>query len=281
MRNVQPAYRTKMNQPTPRLLSVVIITLNEAHTIQRCIESVRSVADEIVVADSGSTDGTPELAKSLGAKVLNVEWKGYAATKNEANAKATSPWILSLDADEMLTPELAREIAEAKDSGFPGGAYELRRLPFWGGKPIRHSGWNPDWKLRLFPRDKGEWVGEFVHETFQLSAGSPRPVRFSGLCHHYTMQGVTDHLRVIDKYTTLQAQEMWQRGKRTHIAAVWVKPAWEFFRCYWLKGGFRDGVEGYLVCRLNATTKFAKYAKLLMLQREASRGGGAHGLRRM
>jgi glycosyltransferase involved in cell wall biosynthesis len=244
------------------MLSAVIITLNEERNIERCLRSLQGVADEIVVVDSHSTDGTEAVCQQYGVRFIVADWQGYVATKNWANEQAVFDWILSLDADEELDETLRNSIQREKQAGFPAGAYTLRRAPWWCGHPIRHSGWNPDRKVRLFNRRTARWAGGQVHETLELAPGI-QPVELAGRVPHYTMYTVRDHLRVIDHYTELQVQDLRQQGKGGSLLKVLVNPPWEFFKCYVLKGGFRDGRAGLVVCGLNAYTKFVKYSKLL------------------
>jgi glycosyltransferase involved in cell wall biosynthesis len=244
-------------------LSAVIITLNEERNIERCLASLRGVADEIVVVDSHSTDATAAICAAHGVRFIVANWQGYVQTKNWANQQAAHDWVLSVDADEALDDALRTNILHEKQRGFPYGAYAVRRSPWWCGAWIRHSGWNPDRKVRLFNRTTARWAGGQVHETLQLDAGI-QPTELAGRMPHYTMHTVQDHLRVIDKYTELQVHDMRARGKRGSLLKVLVNPPWEFFKCYVIKGGFRDGRAGLLVCSLNAYTKFVKYAKLLV-----------------
>jgi len=254
-----------------RKLSAVIITLNEERNIGRCLASLHGVADDVVVVDSHSTDGTEALCRAAGARFVVTDWQGYAATKNYANSLAQHDLILSLDADEELSPALRQSLLALKqtlpDAPDPAQPplYELDRLPNYCGRWIRHSGWYPDWKPRLFDRRYTHWVGDFIHETPHTTPAVP-PQRLTGHLHHYTIQSLTEHLAVINKYSDLQAAELRRRGKRAAVWQLLVKPPAEFFISYVLKRGFLDGRMGFIVSSMNALGKFMKYAKRLMLR---------------
>jgi glycosyltransferase involved in cell wall biosynthesis len=253
-------------------LSAVLITLNEEANIERSIRSVLPVADEVLVVDSFSTDATVALAAALGARVVQMEWLGFAETKNRAHALAHHDWIFSLDADEELDPDLIEAVRRFKQGAPPEHHVgQLDRRVFYCGHEIRHSGWAPDRKVRLFHRGYAHWVGAYVHET--LAYGTPRPVvvRLSGKLNHYTVVSLADHLNRIQRYTDLQAQEWFDRGKRTTVFFMLLKPVYEFVRTYVVRGGFRDGIPGLMLCLNQAFAKYLRQAKLLEKQRQASR----------
>lgn len=239
------------------LISATIVTLNEERNIARAIQSL-TCADEVLIVDSGSTDRTREIAAGLGARVIEEPWRGYAAQKNFAACCAAHDWILSLDADEELTPELAREIAALKQDPAPRDGYSFPRLAQYLGGWIRHSGWYPDRKLRLYDRRKGKWVGEYVHESVRVesSVGELR-----GNLLHYTCASVSEHVRTLDRYTTLAAQEVAARGTGVAVTRLTVDPAWTFFRTYFLQRGFLDGRRGLLIAWMAGLYTFLKYAK--------------------
>lgn len=239
-------------------VSVVIVARNEAHQLARCIESVRPLADEILVGDSGSDDGTPELARSLGATVHLLEWKGFAATKNELNSYAKCDYILSLDADEVLDEAMRQALLRLKPE--LTGAYEVERLAFIGATPIRHGGWRPDRKLRLFPRSQARWEGEYVHETLRLDTGLTVR-RLPGLLRHYSFADLHDLVERGNRYSTLAAEGMLARGRSVPFWKLWLTPPWRFFESYVLKGGFRDGFYGLVVAATHALSGWLKYAK--------------------
>ncbi|MEM9986235.1 MAG: glycosyltransferase family 2 protein [Bacteroidota bacterium] len=239
-------------------ITAVIITLNEAINLPRCLNSLRGIVDEFVVYDSGSVDNTPDLAKKNGAKVIQGEWLGYTATKNIANQHASHPYILSIDADEELSPELQKSLSRKKDQLH--GAYQFNRLTGINGQWIRHGGWHPDWKVRLFPKDGGRWVGDYVHEALQIEGHIP-VYSLPGELLHHSYRSWADYWKRIDHYSTLSAKEMVATGRQVNwLRRVWG-PSWVFFRMFWLKGGFRDGHLGWSVAKLSAAHQRLKYLK--------------------
>src|SRR5690349_14169786 len=221
-------------------ISATIITFNEERNVPRVIESLRC-CDEILVLDSGSNDRTVEIATKLGARVEEASWHGYAAQKNIATELATHDWILSLDADESLSEALEAEIWQIKKNGPKFDGYTMPRLAQYLGRWILHSGWYPDRKVRLFDRRKAKWVGDFVHESVKVN-GSVGHLNSNLL--HFTCNSLSEHLRMMDSYTTLAAQELVSRGKAVNCRNILLGPPSTFFRNYILKGGILDGVEG-------------------------------------
>lgn len=242
------------------LISAVIVTLNEERNIARAIRSLACV-DEIVVVDSGSGDRTREIAAQLGARVIEEPWRGYAAQKNFAACSACNDWILSLDADESLTPELAAEIAALNQSGTSFDGYSFPRLAHYLGRWIHHSGWYPDRKVRLYDRRKAKWVGDYVHESVRVE-GKVGELQSNLL--HFTCASLSEHLRTLDRYTTLAAQEVRARGKSVPITRLTLDPAWTFLRSYVLRRGFLDGPQGLAIAWMAALYTFLKYAKALL-----------------
>ena len=238
-------------------ISATIITYNEERSVARVIESLRC-CDEILVLDSGSNDRTAEIATKLGARVVEASWHGYAAQKNIAAELAEHDWILSLDADESLSEALEAEIWQIKKSGPQFAGYTMPRMAQYLGRWILHSGWYPDRKVRLFDRRKAKWVGEFVHES--VTVGGAVGHLESNLLH-FTCDSLSEHLRTLDRYTTLAAQEMVSRGKAVGYSRLLLDPPWTFFRTYVLKLGFLDGVEGLVIAQTAAFYNFVKYAK--------------------
>lgn len=246
-------------------ITAVIITLNEAHNLPRCLAALQGVADEILVGDSGSTDGTPNMATQYGARVVPVQWQGYAATKNYLNSLATQPYILSLDADEVLGDDLRQALLAEKPR--LQGAYTLRRLAYIGQVPIRHGGWYPDVKPRLFPTGQAQWQGDYVHETLEPAHGlQVRPLK--GTLHHYSFASLADFVQRTNKYTTLSAERLVAMGKKGLWWKQHLSPAWRYCSSYWLKGGWRDGYHGYLVARMLAWEAWLKYAKAREMKRK-------------
>jgi glycosyltransferase involved in cell wall biosynthesis len=238
-------------------ISAAIVTLNEERNIARAIGSL-GCADEIIVVDSGSTDRTCEIARGLGARVVEEPWRGYAGQKNFAAGCAAHDWILSLDADEEVTPELAGEIVELKKTTPRADGYDMPRLAQYLGRWIRHSGWYPDRKVRLYNRDRGVWTGDYVHESVRVDG----PVgHLKGDLLHYTCQSIPEHLRTLDRYTTLAAQELVAKKKSVPAWRLALDPGWTFFRTYFIQRGFLDGPQGFTLARMAALYAFRKYSK--------------------
>jgi glycosyltransferase involved in cell wall biosynthesis len=238
-------------------ITATIITFNEERNIARAIESLRC-ADEILIIDSGSTDRTIELAQNLGVRVIEAGWRGYSAQKNWAAEQAAHDWILSLDADEALSEALEAEIWNVRKSDPPFDAYTMPRLARYLGRWILHSGWYPDRKVRLYDRRKAKWVGEFVHESVFVSG---RIGHLDSNILHFTCDSLSEHLRSLDRYTTLAAQEIASRKVKVSLGRMVVDPAWTFFRTYVLQRGFLDGLEGLTIAYMAAFYTFLKYSK--------------------
>lgn len=250
-------------------ISAAIITLNEERNLPRALASLVGVVDEIVVVDSGSTDGTQAIAEAAGARFIPHSWEGYARQKNFAAAKAAHDWVLSLDADEALTPELRGEL-EALRSTTPGSiaGYTMPRLAHYCGRWIRHSGWYPDRKVRLYDRRRARWTGEYVHESVHVDGTSGSAVAaLKGDLLHYTCDTLEQHRRTVDRYTSLAAQEAQARGKRGALLGMLVLPPWKFVETYLFRAGFLDGAAGLTIARMAAYYVYLKYAKLRQLQR--------------
>jgi len=246
-------------------ISAVIITQNEERNIARCIDSLAGIADEVVVVDSGSTDRTEALCADRGARFVHHPWEGFSLQKNYAMGLASGDWVLSIDADEALSPQLRESLLALKREGpRPGTAYSVCRLSNYCGSWIRHSGWYPDEKVRLWPRGVCRWEG-VVHEGLVFLKPIER-VRLRGDLLHYTYYSVGDHAARQVKYARLAADKAHAQGKRCSLLGLWLRPGWNFFRNYVLKGGFRDGAAGFLVCRMSAFYTLVKYARLRELQ---------------
>lgn len=244
-------------------LSAVIITQDEEANIVRCITSLADVVDEVVVVDSGSTDRTVELAREHGATVTHRPWTNYSDQKNFANGLAQGRFILSVDADEALSPALREGILRARQQGL-SGAYSLARMTNYCGSWIRHGGWYPDIKVRLFPKGKARWEGVFVHETLRLDPGLAI-TRLKGDLLHYSYTSISDHIRQVDLFTTIGAKGLHERGKRPGFVKLFLSPVAKFIGDYLLRGGFRDGWHGFVIARISAHATFLKYAKLRQL----------------
>ncbi len=238
-------------------ISATIITYNEERNISRVIESLRC-ADEVVVVDSGSTDRTVELASKLGARVLESPWRGYAGQKNLASEHASHDWILSLDADEALSEALEGEIWQIKKNGADCDAYTVPRLAQYLGRWILHSGWHPDRKIRLFDRNKARWIGDYVHESV-VTNGRVGHLRENLL--HFTCDSLSEHLKTMDRYTTLAAEQIVDQRKKIGWSQLLLDPPWTFLRSYVLHRGFLDGTEGLAIAYMAALYNFLKYTK--------------------
>jgi glycosyltransferase involved in cell wall biosynthesis len=238
-------------------ITATIITLNEERNIARSIESLRC-ADEILIVDSGSIDRTVELANNLGVRVIEAGWLGYAAQKNWAAEQAANDWILSLDADEALSEALEAEIWSLKKTGPRYDAYTMPRLARYLGKWIFHSGWYPDRKVRLYHRTTARWVGDFVHESVRASG---RVGHLNSNLLHYTCDSLSEHLKTLDRYTTLAAQELAARRLHVPVHKMIFDPAWTFVKTYFFQRGFLDGLEGLIIAYMAAFYTFLKYSK--------------------
>ncbi len=244
----------------PMRLSVIVITRNEAPRIARCLHSV-AWADERVVLDSGSTDGTPELARQLGARVHHSsDWPGFGAQKNRAIDLAQGDWVLVLDADEWLTPELADAMRAALAG--PPRAYTLLRRSTFLGVTIRHGDWRNDRVLRLFPRGQARFTEVPVHERLETTL----PTRdLAGTLLHETYRTLEDVLEKTNRYSTLGAHDRLQRGKSATLPGAVLRGLWAWFRCYVLRLGLLDGSAGYMLAVMQAQVTYYKYAKLRLL----------------
>lgn len=247
-------------------LSVVIITFNEEKNIGNCLASVKDVADEIVVVDSFSVDNTKQICEKYGARVIQKEFGGFIEQKNLAVSLATYPNILSLDADECLSVELKQSIQSLK-SNWQYDGYVVNRLTSFCGRWVRHSGWYPDRKLRLFIRDQGVFRGTNPHDRFELHAGSTLG-RIRGDLLHYTAESEADFRAKMERYATIAAAEMHRQKRTISLPLLYLKTVAAFFRNYVIRLGFLDGIIGWKVCTISAGYTFQKYAKLRVLNKE-------------
>ncbi len=244
-------------------LSAVIITFNEEKNIARCIHSLKDIADEVVVVDSFSTDNTVEICRQHGAKVIQRKWDDYSSAKNFGNRQAAHDWIFSIDADEAVSEELKKSILLIKGKG---GNYQFNRLTNYCGKWIRHCGWYPDRKHRLFDRNLWQWEGT-IHEKLKSNSNSFVSL-LKGDLLHYSYESIEQHERQTEKFTDLSAAELFSRGIHPAIIKQYVSPVIKFFHCYFLKLGFLDGYYGFIICRISAASNFLKYKKLRTLYRK-------------
>jgi glycosyltransferase involved in cell wall biosynthesis len=250
-------------------LSVTIITLNEEKNITRAIESVRGFAQEILVVDSGSTDQTAALARHLGARVLSNPWRGFGQQKNFAQQQATHDWVLNIDADEEVSPELAIEIQQAldKDEGSQINGYSVPRLSRYLGRWIRHGGWYPNRLVRLSNRKHSNWSEPEVHEE-NIVSGAVRPLRHDLL--HYPFKDIRDQIHTNLRFSLLGSKQLLKRGKKRSVGMLLIKPVGKFLETYVVKQGFRDGIAGFIISVNAAHSIFLKYAYLF---EEEARGG--------
>jgi len=246
-------------------ISATVVAQNESKNIARAIKSL-SVADEVVVVDSGSTDDTARIAQDCGARVIQQAWEGFAAQKNFAASQAHHEWILSLDADEELD-EAARESVRQWKLATPAAAgYRFARRARYLGRWILHSGWYPDYKLRLYDRRRGQWKGAYVHESVEVAG---KVETLPGEILHYTCDSIEEHAQRIEFYTGLAAREMFERGERVSTVARWLTPPWIFAHTYFFRLGILDGHQGLLISRMAARYVRRKYAKWEELQRRS------------
>ncbi|MCB1175169.1 MAG: glycosyltransferase family 2 protein [Leptospiraceae bacterium] len=248
----------------PRGISACVITLNEAERIGRCLQSL-SFADEIIVTDSGSRDETVSLARAFGARVWVRNFDGYVNQKNFCISKARFQWIIVVDADEIVPPELAREIQESVAEGETRyHAFRLPRMSHYLGRWIRYSGWYPDYNIRLFQNGLARFQGGTVHE-FVVPDG---PVgTMQNHLEHYSYRDISDHLARIDTYSTLIAQDKFQKGRRSSIIWAMLKGLGKFCITWFYRGGFLDGRAGLVIAVLGSYYNFLKYVKLWELNR--------------
>lgn len=243
------------------MLSVIIITKNEAEHISRCLASV-SWADEIIVLDSGSNDNTVELCKAYTDKVFMTDWPGFGIQKQRALDKASHDWVLSLDADEQVTPDLRAEIESAmQNHQFEG--FEIPRLSSYCGKQIRHGGWWPDYVLRLFRRENGQFTESVVHERIVVKGEIGK---LTSPLIHEAFVNLDEVLHKVNCYSALGAEMLYQKGVRSSLGKAVFKGIWTFLKTYCLKAAILDGRQGFMLSISNAEGAYYKYMKLLELQ---------------
>jgi len=239
-------------------LSVCTITLNEEKDLPRALDSIRGVADEIVVVDCGSTDRTQQVAREHGAAVFERAWTSYEEQWNCAASCAKNEWIFVLAADEEISPELRAALLEWKQQEPQFRVYEMARRARYLGAWIKHSGWYPDYQRRLYRRDSGRFAG-IIHEVLQFEGQAGR---LRGDLLHYTMNSFAEHESKVERYTTLAARQMYDSGKRNWRAAMWLAAPWTCFSTFVLRGGFLDGHRGWLISRMAARGVWLKFKKL-------------------
>jgi glycosyltransferase involved in cell wall biosynthesis len=248
-------------------ISVVIICLNEEKNIGRCIDSVKDIADEIVILDSHSTDQTVSIAENKGAVVVREDFKGYIQQKNKAIELASHNYILSLDADEALDPLLKESISRVRQN-FNSHAYRMNRYSNYCGKFIRHGSWYPDAKIRLFDKRVARWGGTNPHDKIVLTDNMPVE-HLKGNILHYSYRSISEHVNQNNKFSTLAAESLFANGKRTSVFKIFVNPLWAFFQSYLIRAGFLDGLFGLVIAVMIANLTFLKHLKLYLLQQSA------------
>ena len=249
-------------------ISVVIITYNEADRLEAALKSVREVADEIVIVDRHSTDNTAKIAKKFTDRFYYRDWTNYADQKNFANSKAGMPWILSLDADERMSPSLRQEILELKKEDPSVSAFSMPRQASYLGRWIRHSGWYPDRKIRLFQKDKAHWEGAYVHESLEVEG---EVKKLQGVLQHFTYRNISDHVRRLDTYAGLGAQKLYAEQKRCRWYHLLLLPFFGFLRAYVWKCGFLDGMAGFVIAIMQGYGIFIRYARLREIWKKGER----------
>ena len=253
-------------------LSVCIIAQNEQENLPRVLRSVQSIADEIIVVDGGSTDRTAELARDGGARVFFRAFTNHADQKNYAASLAANEWIFLLDADEELSDELKSSVQEWKRAAPQFEVYEMSRLTWYLGAWIRHSRWYPDWQRRIYRRDKASFGG-VIHSALRYDG----PIgRLRGDLLHYTIRTFPEHEAKLEKYTTAIAQEMFDQGRRSWRAAMWLAAPWSWIHHFVLGAGFLDGRRGMLIAKMAARgvrLKFQKLGRLVEAERAAKNRG--------
>lgn len=245
-------------------LSAIVITRNEAHNLHECLQSLRGLVDEIIVVDNQSMDATVAIAQQHGAKVAQpADWPGFGQQKNRALDLATCDWVLSIDADERVTPELAAEIKRVVQAGDANASYKFPRLSSYCGKFIHHSGWQPDYVLRLFKRGTAKFSDDLVHERVVTEQ---KVVALQNHLLHYSYLNFSQVLSKVDAYSSASAKQAYARGKRSSVAGAMGHGAWAFFRTYVIRTGFLDGAHGLALAISNAETSYYKYLKLWHMQ---------------
>ena len=241
-------------------ISAVVITFNEERNIERCITSLKTVTDEIIIIDSFSVDRTAEICHHMGVKFFQRKWEGYSIAKNYGNSLAANDYILSIDADEAVSDELCNSLNDFRKTEENQDAYCFNRCTNYCGTWIKHGDWYPDIKLRLWNRTKGQWVGE-IHEEVVMQPGTTKGL-LKGDLLHYSYYSLEQHLSQANKFTDLTAKAAFEKGKKAGFFKIFLNPYFKFFKDYILKFGFLDGYQGFVVCKISAYATLLKYAKL-------------------
>lgn len=247
-------------------ISAVILTYNEELNIGRCIDSVKDLVEEVLVVDSFSNDKTLQICNDKGVRIIQNKFEGYIEQKNFAIANATYKHILSLDADEAISPELAESIMNVK-ANWKYDGYEFNRLTNYCGKWIKHCGWYPDKKLRLFDSSKGKWGGVNPHDKFYMIQGAKLSA-LKGDLYHYSYFSINQHFDRVDDFTTIMAEEAVKKNKKSGLLYLIFSPWVKFIKSYFIQLGILDGYYGFVICIISSFATFMKYAKIIEIKRQ-------------
>ncbi|MEO6884160.1 MAG: glycosyltransferase family 2 protein [Bacteroidia bacterium] len=245
-------------------LSVVIIAFNEEINIERCLSSVKDIADDIVVVDSFSTDKTEEICSKYEARFISHKFDGHIEQKNWAITQALYPHILSLDADEALDENLKKNISDAKKNWQFDG-YEMNRLTNYCGKWIRHCGWYPDKKMRLWDSRKGKWGGTNPHDKYEMENKNSRLGFLQGDILHYSFYTIEDHIKQINYFSDIASKALYIKGNKANFTTIYFNPIAKFISSYFIRLGFLDGYYGFVISKISAKHTYLKYKKLQLL----------------
>lgn len=250
-------------------ISAVIICFNEARNIKRCVNSVKNIADEILVLDSFSTDQTPQICQELGVRFEQHAFDGHIEQKNRAMQMATHNIVLSLDADEALSKQLQESILKVKHN-WQGSAYKFNRKTNYCGQWINHCGWYPDTKIRLWDGTIGKWGGYNPHDKVELN-NEVVPNWLEGDLEHYSFYTVDEHKEKVERYSSIKAKAVWERGKKSNLLLILFAPIFKFFWSYFVRLGVLDGKNGFTICWLSAKESLKTYRKIYSLQKQKNR----------
>lgn len=248
-------------------LSVGIITFNEEKILPITLEAASKVADEIVIVDSNSSDRTVEIARSFGTKVYDEVWKGFGPQKNSVIEKCSGDWILLIDADEELSDELIKKIKDIKNGIYDYEVYQINRCSICFGKELKHGGWSNQYATRLWKKDSVKVSDNLVHEEYltDLEVG-----KIKEKINHYSYLTMKDYFDRFNRYTTLGAEEYYLRGKKSGVLKIVLNPMYKFFKMYFLRLGFLDGIEGFVIACTSSMYSMAKYFKLREMYKNGS-----------
>ena len=264
-------YLCKVNDYIMIKISGVVITYNEEKYIENCIQSMLEIADEIVIVDSYSTDRTKEICLKYNVRFIEQKFLGYIEQKNYANSLANGEYILSLDADEALSEELKKEVKALKQSNNLADGYWVNRLNNYCGTWIKYSHWYPDKRIRLFKKDSGEWQGGNPHDFYTMYPNK-KTAKIDADILHWAYDSISEHYLKIDNFTTIAAHSyIKNKNKKVGFVKIVFNPFWKFFQGYFLKKGFLDGFQGFVICCFASFGTFLKYVKIRELQQNAKK----------